>query len=136
MLLVLYVLLLGALAALTAYTRNFQRTLVALGDALGSAGGALVMPREQWLRTAAVVLGWPAALGLGLLFIAWWKAVALVLAAFVLLVPLLGSFTPRASSRHYLDRIRADLARRIAAGGRDAGKLREIARRLDELEPR
>lgn len=133
MLLLVYLLLLGALAFLTAYTRNFQRTLVALGGSLGGEAGALATPREQGLRTAAIVAGWPLAFGIGLAFVAWWKVVALVLAAFVLLVPLLGTFTPRPSSRHYVDRIRADLARRIAGGGRDVEQLRRISERLDEL---
>lgn len=134
MLLLIYLLLLGALALLTAYTLNFQRTLVRLDGELGSGTSALLTPREQWVRTATLIIGWPAAFGIGIAFIAWWKVVALVLAAFLLLVPLLGSFTPRPSSRHYLDRIRADLAHRIAAGGRDREQLRAISHRLDELE--
>jgi hypothetical protein len=43
-LLLLYLFLLGALAAFTAYTRNFQRTLVELGSRIGepaSAGSCL-----------------------------------------------------------------------------------------------
>jgi hypothetical protein len=131
--LLLYLLLLGALALFTAYTRNFQRTIVGLGGELGGETGVLLTPREQWWRTAAIIFGWPLAFAVGLAFVAWWTVVALVLAAFLLLVPLLGSFTPRPASPHYVERIRADLARRIAAGGREAEKLQRVFRQLDDL---
>ena len=133
--LVLYALLLGAIALFTAYTRNFQRTVVALAAALGSTHGPLVTPRAQLVRTFALLLVWPAALGLGMAFIAWWKAIALVVGAFLLLVPALGALTPRANSAHYLAAIRADLERRLAAGG-DDGALREVLARLDRLNAR
>ena len=134
--LVLYALLLGAIALFTAYTRNFQRTVVALAAALGSTHGPLVTPRAQLVRTFALLLVWPAALGLGMAFIAWWKAIALVVGAFLLLVPALGALTPRANSAHYLAAIRADLERRLAAGGDDDGALREVLARLDRLNAR
>lgn len=130
--LVLYILVLAALAWFTAYTRNFQRTVVSLGGA-DEAGGARLMPARQRLRTMAVLAAWPSAIALGLLFVAWWKAVALVVGAFLVLVPLLGSFTPRAGSAPYVRQIRADLARRIADGGRDTLELRQILERLDRL---
>lgn len=129
--LLLYLLLLGALALLTAYTRNFQRTIVTLGSALDQGAGSAVTPRRQLLRTAAVAASWPAAFGIGLLFIAWWKAVALVVGSFLLLVPVLGSLTPRAMSPHYLQRIRTDLEHRIASGEGDREQLRTILERLD-----
>ena len=134
--LVLYVLLLGAIALFTAYTRNFQRTVVALAAALGSTHGPLVTPRAQLLRTVALLLVWPAALGLGMAFVAWWKAMALVVGAFLLLVPALGALTPRAMSAHYLAAIRADLERRLAAGAADGAALREVLARLDRLSAR
>jgi len=129
--LLLYLVLLGALAVLTAYTRNFQRTIVALGNELDQGAGSAVTPRTQLLRTLAVAASWPVAFGLGLLFIAWWKAVALVVGAFVLLVPTLGSLTPRAMSPHYLCRIRTDLEHRLAAGEGDRAQLRALLARLD-----
>jgi hypothetical protein len=131
--LVLYVLLLGALALFTAYTRNFQRTIVALGAELDSGLGASVAPQAQNWRTLAVLLAWPAATGVALLFVTWWKAVALVVGAFILLVPALGTLTPRAVSAHYVRRIRADLERRRAAGGADAEQLGRVLRQLDRL---
>lgn len=133
--LTLYLLLLGALALFTAYTQNFQRTIAALQGEVGAAAGAALMPRTQGLRTVALLVGWPLAFGLGIAFIAWWKAVALLLAAFLVLVPLLGSLTPRPMSPHYLACIRSDLARRIAAGTRDAGELRRVIARLDRVTP-
>ena len=129
----LYLLLLGALALLTAYTRNFQRTIVSLGSVLDQESTPAVTPRRQLLRTAAVATSWPLAFGLGLLFIAWWKAVVLVVGSFLLLVPVLGSLTPRSMSPHYLRRIRADLEHRIAAGEGDREQLRGVRERLDEL---
>ena len=131
--LVLYVLLLGALALFTAYTRNFQRTIVGLGAGLDSGQGAVLAPRVQLLRTLGMLLGWPAALGFGMLFIAWWKAAALVVGAFLLLVPVLGALTPRAMSAHYVQRLRADVARRVAAGAPDAERLRHLLQHLDGL---
>lgn len=130
--LALYLLLLGALAGLTAYTRNFQRTIVAIGEALDPVAGAAVAPRTQSLRTMALLLGWPVAVGLGMLFVAWWKAVALVVATFLVLVPVIGAFTPRPMSEHYLARIRADLERRLAAG-QGVEPLRRILAHLDQL---
>jgi len=132
--LILYILLLGLLAALTAYTRNFQSTVIELGQQITVAGASL-SPWHQSLRTVALVIAWPAAIGLGMLFVAWWKAVALVVGAFVLLVPVIGSFTPRPLSRHYRNSIRADLERRIARGGRDAAMLGATLERLDALNP-
>ena len=131
--LLLYLLLLAALALFTAYTRNFQRTVVTLGNQVDATLTTRLIPRAQWLRTAAVLAGWAAALGLGAAFIAWWKAVALVVGGFVLLVPVLGSLTPRAMAPHYLERIRADLHRRVAQGGADAGQLRRVLAHLDQL---
>jgi hypothetical protein len=130
--LLLYLLLLAALALVTAYTRNFQRTLVAVGGEIED-GAAPLTPRAQWLRTALLVFGWPAAFGLGVTFIAWWKTVALVVGAFALLVPVLGSLTPRSGSAHYLGRIKADLARRIAAQPRDAARLRQALARIEQI---
>lgn len=132
--LLLYILLLAVLAPFTAYTRNFQRTIVAIGSRLDSSAAALAAPRSQGWRTAAMMIAWPSALGLGLVFIAWWKAVALVVGGFLLLVPLFGSFTPRALSAHYVDAIQRDLARRIGAGGNDAAELRGLAARLTRLK--
>ena len=131
--LALYLLLLGALALLTAYTRNFQSTIVALSSHLDPAAGAHLVPNAQRLRTMALLAGWLAAVGLGVLFVSWWKAMALVLGAFLLLVPALGALTPRPQSDHYVARIRTDLRRRIARGGRDVGQLRELLDRLDRI---
>jgi hypothetical protein len=130
--LLLYILLLGALALLTAYTRNFQRTLVALDDALDAPGG-MTPPRAQGLRTAAVLVAWPVGLAVGMAFFAWWKAVVLVLLAFMVLVPLLGTLTPRPLADHYLGRIRADLERRLAVGDGDPTDLRRTLEVLDGL---
>jgi hypothetical protein len=132
--LALYILLLGTLALFTAYTRNFQRTIVAVGAGLDSALAAAAAPRGQLLRTLAMLLAWPAAVGLGMLFVAWWKAVALVVGAFLVLVPVLGALTPRAMSAHYLGAIRADLERRLAQGGSDASRLRPLLEHLDRLK--
>lgn len=131
--LLLYLVLLGALAAFTAYTRNFQRTIVALGSELQHGAGTAVTPRWQLLRTLAVAASWPVAFGIGLLFIAWWKAVALVVGAFLLLVPVLGSFTPRSMSPHYLFRIRTELEHRLAAGEGDREQLEGALERLDGM---
>jgi predicted anti-sigma-YlaC factor YlaD len=128
-----YVLLLGALALFTAYTRNFQRTLVELGSRVDDSAAALLMPYGQRLGTMALLAGWPVAIGLGMLFVAWWKAVALGVGAFLILVPLLGAFTPRPGSQHYVVRLRGDLLRRIGEGGRDVEELRRILGRLDEI---
>jgi hypothetical protein len=130
----LYILLLGTVAALTAYTRNFQRTVIELGQQLAVAGAPL-SPWHQSLRTVALVIAWPATIGLGMLFVAWWKAVALVVGAFLLLVPVIGSFTPRPMSRHYRNSIRVDLERRIARGGREAAALGATLEQLDALNP-
>ncbi|HSA82750.1 MAG TPA: hypothetical protein VLE23_18170 [Geminicoccaceae bacterium] len=132
--LALYILLLGALALLTAYTRNFQRTIVGVGTGLDPALAAAAAPRVQLLRTLSVLFAWPAAVGLGMLFVAWWKAVALVVGAFLLLVPALGALTPRAMSAHYVRAIRADLERRLAAGDADAAQLRPLLAHLDRLK--
>ena len=131
--LLLYLILLGALALLTAYTRNFQRTVVELGSQLDERAAVRLMPGGQRFRTMAVLAGWPVAVGLGMLFVAWWKAVALVVAAFALLVPLLGAFTPRPGSAHYIARLRDDLRRRIGRGGGDVDGLRQTLTRLDEI---
>ena len=131
--LALYVLLLGALALFTAHTRNFQRTIVAIDAELGSGSGGAVTPRLQILRTLAVLLAWPAAVGAAMLAFASWKAMALMVGAFLILVPVLGTLTPRAGWAHYLRRIRADLEQRRAAGGADAGQLDPILRQLDRL---
>jgi hypothetical protein len=131
--LILYLALLAALAAFTAYTRNFQRTVVTLGNQVDATLTTRLIPRAQWLRTVAVLLGWAAALGLGAAFIAWWKAVALVVGAFIVLVPVIGSLTPRAMAPHYVAQIRADLQRRVAQGGADAPQLRRVLTHLDQL---
>lgn len=131
--LLVYLLLLGALALFTAYTRNFQRTLVELGDRVDESAAMRLMPKGQRLRTMALLAGWPIVLGLGMLFVAWWKAVGLVVGAFLVLVPVLGALTPRPGSRHYLDRIRGDLQARIGRGGRDVKELARILERLDEI---
>jgi hypothetical protein len=136
--LLLYILLLGVLAAFTAYTRNFQSTVIGLGHQIPTADASL-MPWRQGARTIALVIAWPAAIGLGMVFVAWWKAVMLVVGAFLILVPLTGSFTPRPMSGHYLGRIRADLAKRISRGAkngrRDAAKLQAILEQLEALSP-
>jgi hypothetical protein len=131
--LVVYLLLLGALALFTAYTRNFQSTIVALSSHFDETAGAHLTPDAQRLRTFGLLAGWPIAVALGVLFIAWWKAIALVLAAFLLLVPVFGTLAPRPESGHYVASIRADLRRRIARGGRDAGQLRELLDRLNQI---
>jgi phosphatidylglycerophosphate synthase len=131
--LLLYFVLLGALALFTAYTRNFQRTIVELGSEVGASASGRLMTRGQWLRTLALLAGWPLAIGIGMLFVAWWKAVALAVGAFLILVPLLGSLTPRAASEHYVTRIRADLRQRIARGGRDAEELHRLLERIDQV---
>lgn len=131
--LLLYILLLAVLAPFTAYTRNFQRTIVAIGSRLDSSAAALAAPRSQGWRTAAMMIAWPSALGLGLVFIAWWKAVALVVGAFLVLVPVLGALTPRPLSHHYLERIRADLMERIARGDGETEELRRILDAIDQL---
>jgi len=128
-----YLLLLAVLALFTAYTRNFQRSVVMLGDRIDPTAGAQLMPEGQRLRTMALLAAWPGAIGLGMLFVAWWKAVALVVGAFVLLVPVLGALTPRPGSAHYVVRIRDDLRDRIAKGGRDAQDLRRLLERLDRI---
>lgn len=133
MLLFLYVILLGALALFTAYTRNFQRTIVAIGEQVGSPASASVAPRAQGRRTMALIVCWPLAFGIGLAFVAWWKAVALVVGAFLVLIPVLGAFTPRSFSRHYIERIRADLERRLAQGVSEEPQLREILHCVDRL---
>jgi hypothetical protein len=133
--LLLYLLLLGLLAMLTAYTRNVQSTLITLGQQI-AAPGALPTPRRQALRTMVLVLAWPAAMGFGMLFIAWWKAAALMVAAFLLLVPAIGSFLPRPMSVYYLDQIRSDLEQRVARGGPDAAQLRRILAQSDALSRR
>jgi hypothetical protein len=135
--LVLYILVLALLAAFTAYTRNFQSTVIGLGQQIGAAAAALT-PRQQSLRTIALVMAWPAAIGIGMIFVAWWKAVALVVGAFLLLVPVVGSLTPRPMAAHYRDRIRADLARRIAKGahGQDRAELRAALEQIEALNPR
>jgi hypothetical protein len=97
---------------------------------------ARLMPRGQRLRTAAVLAGWPLAVGIGMLFIAWWKAVGLVVGAFLILVPLLGALTPRPGSRHSVTRIQDDLRRRIARNGRDVEELRGILERFDQITRR
>jgi hypothetical protein len=51
----------------------------------------------------------------------------------LILVPVLGALTPRPGSRHYLDRIRADLQARIAKGGGEVKEPARILARLDEL---
>jgi hypothetical protein len=131
--LVLYLLLLGALALFTAYTRNFQSTIVALSSHLDEAAGAHLVSGAQRLRTTGLLVGWPVAVALGVLFMAWWKAIGLVLGAFLLLVPVLCALTPRPESDHYVAKIRADLRRRIARGARDAGQLRALLDRLDRI---
>jgi hypothetical protein len=131
--LLFYLLLLGALALFTAYTRNFQRTLVELGNRVDESAAAGLIPYGQRLRTVALLAGWPVALGLGMLFVAWWKAVGLVVGAFLILVPVLGALTPRPESRHYIDQIRSDLQARVAHGGRDVKELARILERLDEI---
>jgi hypothetical protein len=130
MVFVLFLGLLVLLALLTAYTRNYQRTVLDLDQALESGGR--VVPRLQTARTIAVALGWPLVLGIGLMFVAWWKAVALVVGSFLLMVPVIGSLTPRPSSRHFVERIRADLERRLALGDPDP----ELRRLSFELEQR
>jgi hypothetical protein len=131
--LLLYILLLAVLALFTAYTRNFQRTIVAIGSRLDSSAAAIAAPRSQGWRTAAMMVGWPSALGLGLVFIAWWKAVALVVGAFMVLVPVLGALTPRPLSRHYLECIGTDLAARIANDADDTEELRRALDVIDQL---
>ena len=128
-----YLLVLGMLALLTAYTRNFQRTVVKLADRIDATAGARLLPEGQRVRTLALLAAWPLAIGLGMMFVAWWKAMALVAGAFALLVPLFGALTPRPESVHYVVRIREDLRGRIARGGRDAEELRRLLERLDRI---
>lgn len=131
MVLVLYLGLLALLALLTAYTRNYQRTVVELDRAL-DAGGRLTSPM-QTLRTVVVATAWPGAILVGLGFVGWWKAVALVVGAFALLTPLLGSFTPRPGSDHFLDRLEAELRRRMEREPpAERAELERIARGLAE----
>jgi hypothetical protein len=106
---------------------------VALGAELDRGLGASLAPRAQTWRTLTVLVAWPVAAGIAMLFFAWWKAVTLVVGAFLLLVPVLGALTPRAVSTHYVRRIRADLERRLAGGGADAEQLGRILRHLDRL---
>ncbi len=137
-LLALYAVALGALALLTAYTRNFQGTVAEIARRTGNAAaiGDAVAPRAQARRTLALVALWPAALLAGLMFLQWWKAVLLIGAAFLLLVPLLGALmTPPAMAEHYLSRIRADLERRLERGEGNAERLRGALRALDRLSP-
>ena len=137
--LLLYILLLGLLAAFTAYARHLQSTVITLEQQIPGAAGIVATPRQQTLRTLGLVLGWPTALGIGMLFVAWWKAAALVAGAFLLLVPVIGSLMPRPMSAYYLDRIRSDLERRVARSvkdARDAAQLGRILAQLDTLSPR
>lgn len=134
--LLLYFVVLGALSLFTAYTRNFQRTIVELGSKVGATESGRLMTRGQRLRTMALLAGWPLAIGFGMLFVAWWKAMSLAVGAFLILVPLLGAFTPRADSEHYVVRIRDDLRQRIARGGRDAGELRQLLEQVDRITAR
>ena len=135
--LLLYILLLGMLAAFTAYVRHLQSTVITLEQQIPGAAGILATPRQQALCTLGLVLGWPAVLGIGMLFVAWWKAAALVAGAFLLLVPAIGSLMPRPMSAHYVERIRSDLAQRVARcvrdGGRDAPQLKRILEQLDAI---
>lgn len=131
--LLLYLVLLGGLALFTAYTRNFQRTVVELGSKVDATASGRLMTRGQRLRTIGLLAGWPLAIGFGMLFVAWWKAMIMVVGAFLILVPLLGALTPRAESEHYLVRIRGDLRQRIAHGGRDAEELRRLLERIDQI---
>jgi hypothetical protein len=132
--LLLYILLLGALAAFTAYARHLQSTVITLEQQIPGASGRIATPGQQTLRTLTLVLGWPAALGIGMLFIAWWKAAALVAGAFLLLVPVAGSFMPRPMSAHHLDRIRSDLERRVDRCARDGPDRRQLERILGQIE--
>jgi hypothetical protein len=135
--LALYAVALGALALFTAYTRNFQGTVLAVARRTDVAASDQVAPRAQTRRTLALIALWPAALFVGLMFFQWWKAVLLVVVAFALLVPLLGALlTPPALSGHYVARIRADLERRLERGEGDAARLRGVLRTLDRLPPR
>jgi hypothetical protein len=68
--LLLDVLLLGVLAALTAYARHLQSTVITLEQQIQGAAGMVATPRQQALRTLGLVLGWPAALGIAMLFAA------------------------------------------------------------------
>jgi ABC-type transport system involved in cytochrome bd biosynthesis fused ATPase/permease subunit len=129
MTLVLYLGLLALLALLTAYTRNYQRTVVDLDQSL-DAGGRLIPPMQP-IRTMLVAGLWPLALLIGLAFIAWWKAVVLVVGSFVLLTPVLGSFTPRPMSRHFLNRVEDHLRRRIAEHPAERADLERLARQLE-----
>jgi hypothetical protein len=136
--LLLYILLLGALAAFTAYARHLQSTVITLEQQIPGASGRIATPGQQTLRTLTLVLGWPAALGVGMLLIAWWKAAALVAGAFLLLVPVAGSLMPRPMSAHHLDRIRSDLERRVARSGkdgRDTERLRHILGQIASISP-
>jgi len=66
--LLLYILLLGMLAAFTAYARHLQSTVITLEQQIPGAAGKVATPGQQTLRTLTLVLGWPAALGIGMLF--------------------------------------------------------------------
>lgn len=127
----LFLLALGGLAALTAYTRNFQRTVVALAERADEEALGIVTPRWQWARTGLVVTLWPLAFLFGLAFIGWWKVVALVVGAFLLLVPLAGSFTPRPMAPHYLAMIRRHLLRHAGSSRPTAQTARAVLVKLD-----
>ena len=131
MVLLLYLVLLGSIAVFTAYTRNYQRTVIEVDRAL-DAGGRLVPP-SQVVRTMIVASLWPAAFLIGLAFVAWWKAVAMVVGSYVLLTPLLGSFTPRPMSGHFLSRLRLHLGQRIDTALEDRAELERIDRDLARL---
>jgi hypothetical protein len=131
MVLTLYLGLLALLALFTAYTRNYQRTAVELDQSLG-AGGRLIPP-AQTVRTMLVVGLWPLSLLLGLAFIAWWKAVGLVVGSYVLLTPVLGSFTPRPMSAHFLVGLQGYLDWRRAAAPEDRAELERISGELARL---
>lgn len=131
MVLALYLGLLALLALFTAYTRNYQRTVVDLDQALQANGR--VVPPAQGMRTILVVALWPSAVAVGLAFLAWWKAVALVVGSFVLLTPVLGSLTPRPMSAHFLVRLQAHLRRRLADDDEDRAELERISGELARL---
>jgi hypothetical protein len=66
---------------------------------------------------------------IGMLCVAWWKAAAPAVDAFLILAPRPGAFTPRPESRHHVAR-----SGTTCAGGHD--DLRESSRirpRLDEV---
>ncbi len=76
-----------------------------------------------------MLLIWPLAFALGLVFVQWWKTIILLIAAFAI-VPIAARYVPAAMSEHHIAGIRADIERRIAAGSSDDAALRRLLAHL------